>query len=134
MRRIAFDASRWRADLGLALTVLAARLRMHSTRNQKGGPRPAIFKLKSTCFPKTERPGRAQLHPTRAEQLLLGLRLFRLFRLLGLLRFLSHSILSRFNGWNATPRHACGGGPTSQHPRWYFEQIRWLLPRAVTTP
>ena len=48
-------------------------------------------------------PGQSALRSTRAEGLLLGL---RLFRLLSLLRFLSHSILSRFNGLNATPRHA----------------------------
>src|SRR5262249_9757021 len=48
-------------------------------------------------------PGQSARRSTRAEALLLGL---RLFRLLSLLRFLSHSILSRFHGLNATPRHA----------------------------
>src|SRR4030095_14366601 len=89
---------------------------------------PAILKTETWV------PGRArsQRAPPGLGSLL-GLGLLRLLRLLGLLRFLSHSILSRFNGLNATPRHACGGGPTSQHPHVYFQQIRRLLPRAVTS-
>jgi hypothetical protein len=27
-----------------------------------------------------------------------------------------------------------GGGPTSQHPQWQLQQIRGVLPRAVTSP
>src|SRR5207245_3260501 len=45
------------------------------------------------------------LHPGQNSLLLRRLGLLRL-GLLRLLRFLSHSILSRFHGLNATPRHA----------------------------
>src|SRR5512138_2298882 len=49
--------------------------------------------------------GTEHIHPGRNSLLLgfLGLLRLGLFRLL---RFLSHSILSRFHGLNATPRHA----------------------------
>ncbi len=66
-------------------------------RNQKAG------QARRSSIP-IRCPGGAE-HPTRAEELLL-LSLLGLLRLLSLLRFLSHSILSGFNGWNAT-REAC---------------------------
>ncbi|HWX07997.1 MAG TPA: hypothetical protein VN065_19375, partial [Bradyrhizobium sp.] len=60
--------------------------------------------------------------------------LLGLLRLLRLLRFLSHSILSGFNGWKRDTRGMLGGGPASQHPRMLIQQIRRPLPRAVTPP
>src|SRR3954469_20791067 len=75
---------------------------MRSSQKAKGGPPPATFENSNRQNPDRV-PGQSARRSTRAEALLLGL---RLFRLLSLLRFLSHSILSGFNGWNATPRHA----------------------------
>ena len=74
---------------------------------------------------------RAERGPTRAWKLLLlgFLRLLRLFRLL---RFLSHGKSSQgLMDGNAT-RGMLSGGPASQHPQLQFQQIRRLLPRAVT--
>src|SRR4051812_26227343 len=75
---------------------------MRSSQKAKAGRRPPPSKTQIDKNPDRV-PGQSARRSTRAEALLLGL---RLFRLLSLLRFLSHSILSGFNGWNATPRHA----------------------------
>jgi hypothetical protein len=48
---------------------------------------------------------------------LLLLRFLGLLRLLRLFRFLSHSILSGFNGLKRDTRGMLGGGPASQNPR-----------------
>ncbi len=71
---------------------------------QKAGVAPAAFAI-AVRFGS---PGRAGAATRARNGLLLGLGLFLggLFRLLRLLRFLSHSILSGFHGLNATPRHA----------------------------
>src|ERR1700759_2428570 len=67
-------------------------------------------------------PGGAE-HSAQAEELLL-ISLLGLLRLLSLLRFLSHSILSGFNGLKRDTRGMLGGGPASQNPRLTPKQIR----------
>src|SRR5271163_2409871 len=76
------------------------------------------------------KPGRSEAPPGLEELLLL--RLLGLLRLFRLLRFLSHSILSGFNGLKRDTRGMLGGGPASQYPRNVIEQIRVLLPHSVT--
>ena len=72
-----------------------------SPRNQKAGTGPAVL---SKWFCSRWEPGRSEAPPGLEKLLLLGLLgLLRLFRLL---RFLSHGILSRFNGWKRDTRHA----------------------------
>src|SRR6185437_9841162 len=78
-----------------------------------------------------EAGARAEPSSTRAEELLL-LRFLGLLRLFRLLRFLSHSILSGFNGLKRDTRGMLGGGPASQYPQQSTQQIRAALPRAVT--
>jgi len=73
----------------------------HHPRNQKAGTGPAVL---SKWFCSCWEPGRSEAPPGLEKLLLLGLLgLLRLFRLL---RFLSHGILSRFNGWKRDTRHA----------------------------
>jgi len=82
--------------------LIRATISAPFAKMKKADRRPAVLQ---NCTRSWE-PGRSwALHPGQNSLLLRLLGLLRL-GLLRLLRFLSHSILSRFHGLNATPRHA----------------------------
>ena len=91
----------WMPGSSPGMTVIGSF--QESKRRAAARHLPKHTNTKSTN--RIERPGGTRCAPPGQKQLLLRLGLLGLLRL-GLLRFLSHSILSRFNGLNATPRHA----------------------------
>jgi hypothetical protein len=94
------DSSSRLSRISLRSIRATMRARGPPPKNQKAGPGPAVLNA-ARC---AGCPGGARLHPGFRSLLLL--RLLGLLRLLCLLRFLSHSILSEFNGWKRDTRHA----------------------------
>ena len=77
-------------------------------------------------------PGGASA-PPGLEGYFFALAFFTFFAFFAFFAFLAIASSSGFNGWKRDTRHA-RGGLASQQPRLISEQIRRLLPLAVTSP